>query len=105
MRRAYCHCPACGAGFFPRDHVGLAGGSLSPAVTRMIGRTAAVASFLESSALLGDLAGLRFDAKQVERTAEALGAEIARDERECHHRFALLSPERAPRRLLGTKTR
>jgi hypothetical protein len=38
-------------------------------------------SFQESSELLGVLAGLDIDAKQVERTAEALGEEIAGHER------------------------
>ena len=38
-------------GFCPRDHaLGLAGSSLSPAVTRMVGTAAAMVSFAESSA-------------------------------------------------------
>jgi len=56
--------------------------SLSPAVTRMVGTAAALVSVAESSALLAALAGLAVDAKQVERTAEALGREIAADERQ-----------------------
>jgi hypothetical protein len=40
-------------------------------------------SFQEGSELLQELAGVIVDAKQVERTAEALGQEIAEDER--HH--------------------
>ena len=83
LRRAYYHCPVCETGFFPRDRaLGLDDGSLSPAVARMVGRTAAGASFQESSDLLWELAGLRVDPKQVERTAEALGAAISLDERE-----------------------
>ncbi len=81
LRRAYYHCPACKAGFFPRDQsLGLAGTSLSPATTRMLGTAAACVSFAEASALLDELAGLRISPKQVERSAEALGREIAADE-------------------------
>ena len=48
----------------------------------MVGRAAAMVSFAEAGELLGELAGVPVDAKQVERTAEALGREIARDERD-----------------------
>ena len=83
LARAYYHCVACEQGFFPRDRaLGLAGSSLSPAATRMVGNTAARVSFQESSALLAALAGLRIDAKRVERVAEALGREVADDERD-----------------------
>jgi hypothetical protein len=41
----------------------------------------ALVSFQEGSALLTELAGVAVEAKQVERTAEALGKEIAEDER------------------------
>jgi len=80
--RAYYHCAACGAGCYPRDHaLGLKQTALSPAVTRMLGLTAALVSFAETSELLRELAGVPVDAKQVERTAEALGREIAADEK------------------------
>lgn len=83
LERAYYHCAPCGQGFCPRDRaLGLAGASLSPAVTRMVGTVAALVSFAESSELLGTLAGLPVPAKQVERTAEALGREIAADEQQ-----------------------
>jgi hypothetical protein len=83
LARAYYHCAACRHGFCPRDRVlGVAGASLSPAVTRMVGTAAALVSFAESSELLTALAGLAVEAKQVERTAEALGREMAVDERE-----------------------
>ncbi len=81
LERAYYHCASCGRGFCPRDtSLGLADASLTPAVTRMVGAVAALASFQESSALLRELAGIEVDPKQVERVAEALGAEIAADE-------------------------
>jgi hypothetical protein len=47
----------------------------------MIGTVGAIVSFQEGSELLKELAGVTVDAKQVERTAEALGKEIAEDER------------------------
>lgn len=83
LERAYYHCAACGEGFCPRDQaLGLTETSLSPAVTRMIGAVGSMVSFEESSHLLRELAGVAVEAKQVERTAEALGQEIAADERE-----------------------
>lgn len=83
LERAYYHCSSCRTGFCPRDQaLGLADTALSPGVTRMTGLTAAMVSFAESSELLRELAGVPVDAKQVERTAEALGREIARDEQE-----------------------
>jgi len=82
LERAYYHCSSCGHGFCPRDeHLGIENTSLSPALTRMIGTVGAMVSFQEGSELLQELAGVAVDAKQVERTAEALGAEIAEDER------------------------
>lgn len=84
LERAY-YCCDCGKGLFPRDRsLGLQETSLSPSVTRMIGATAAMVSFEESSTLLGELAAVHVDAKQVERTAEALGREI-----EAHERISL----------------
>ena len=83
LERAYYHCPSCGHGFCPRDrHLGLANTSLSPALMRMTGTVGAMVSFQEGSELLQELAGVAVDAKQVERTAEALGMEIAEDERD-----------------------
>ena len=83
LERAYYHCDTCQAGACPRDRaLGLDDTSLSPATTRMVGLAAASVSFVEASELLGELAGVAVDAKQVERTAEALGREVARDERQ-----------------------
>jgi hypothetical protein len=83
LERAYYHCPACGHGFFPRDRrLGLQDTSLSPAITRMIGTVGAMVSFEEGRQLLEELAGVAVDAKQVERAAEALGAEIVADEKQ-----------------------
>ncbi len=83
LERAYYHCRCCGQGCCPRDRqLGLENTSLSPAVTRMIGTVGALVSFQEGSQLLEELAGVQVDAKQVERTAEALGAEVADDEKQ-----------------------
>ena len=82
LERAYYHCGVCSHGFCPRDQqMGLQDTSLSPAVTRMIAIVGALVSFEEGSELLRELAGVPVDAKQVERTAEGLGAEIAEDEK------------------------
>ena len=89
LERAYYHCRQCGRGWFPRDAaLGMAGTGLSPAVTRMTGSAAAVASFAAASDLLAELAAVRVHAKRVERVAEALGHEIAAAERE-----AVFAPE------------
>ncbi len=84
LERAYYHCVPCQRGFCPRDrHLRLEMFSLTPGVLRMTGSTAALVSFVESSSLLRELAGVEVSASQVERAAEALGAEIAADERTC----------------------
>ncbi len=83
LQRAYYHCDQCHSGFCPRDRaLGLESASLTPGVVRMTASAAALVSFEESSELLHELAGVEVSAKQVERTAEALGAEIAVDERQ-----------------------
>jgi len=80
---AYYHCATCERGYFPRDAaLGIVATSLSPALTRMIRLVGAMVSFEEGAELLGELAGIGINAKQVERTAEALGAEITADERQ-----------------------
>jgi hypothetical protein len=98
--RAYYHCERCNNGFFPRDRaLGMGEISLSPAVTRMMGLAAAMVSFEEASLLIEQLAGVRGNAKQIERTAEALGLEISQDERE--HVEPLGGDDIAPTLYLG----
>ena len=93
LERAYYHCAQCQSGFCPRDHhLRLEMFSLTPGVLRMTGSTAALASFEESSALLHELAGVQVSASQVERAAEALGGEIASDERSCVERMGEVAP-------------
>ena len=82
LERAYYHCAACDTGVCPRDRaLGLHGTSLSPAVSRMVGVVGALVSFAEGSELLRELAAVAVTPKHVERSAEALGREIAEDER------------------------
>ena len=82
LERAYFHCERCAAGFCPRDAaLGVAGASLSPGVLRMVGLVGATVSFEEGHEFLRDLAGVAVPTKHVERAAEALGREIADDER------------------------
>src|SRR5271169_515744 len=98
LQRAYYHCKQCESGFCPRDRaLGLESFSLTPGVLRMTGSAAALVSFEESSGLLRELAGVEVSAKQVERAAEALGAEIAVDE----HQPVEKSGEVAPTMYLG----
>jgi transposase len=93
LERAYYHCEKCQSGFCPRDrHLRLELFSLSPGVLRMTGSTAALVSFQESSALLHELAGIEVSSSQVERAAEALGAEIATDEHGCVDRIGAVAP-------------
>ena len=60
----------------------------------MVGVTASLVSFQETDELLRNLAGLRVGAKQVERTAEALGEKIAEDER------TVILPHRPPSKTM-----
>ena len=82
LDRASYHCPHCGRGFYPRDrHLGIEKTCFSPAAVRMIGTVGSMVSFQEGSQLLQELAGIGIHASQVQRGAEALGDEIAADER------------------------
>ncbi len=82
LSRAYDHCAACETGFCPRDQaLGLQDESLSPGVLRMVGRVGAMVSFAEGHELLAELAGVAVPTTHVEHAAEALGGEVAEDER------------------------
>ena len=71
--------------------------SLSPGVLRMVGLAASDFSFAAASDLLWELAAVRVETKQVERAAEALGREVAADERA----VAETVPSPAPTMYLG----
>jgi hypothetical protein len=93
LQRAYYHCEQCESGFCPRDRaLGLESFSLTPGVLRMTASAAALLSFEESSGLLHELAGAEVSAKQVERAAAALGAEIAVDEHQQVERMSEVAP-------------
>ena len=100
LERAYYHCDACRTGVCPRDQaLGMQQAtSLSPATTRMVGLTAAEVSFAKTSELLAVLAGVEVETRQVERTAEALGRQVADDERAVTEQTA---PAPAPTLYLG----
>ena len=92
-KRAYYDCGRCHHGFCPRDRaLKLELFSLTPGVLRMTASAAALMSFEESSGLLHELAGVEVSAKQVERAAETLGAEIAEDERQDVERICEVAP-------------
>ena len=83
LERAYYHCDACRAGVCPRDRaLGMHATSLSPGALRMVGLAASDFSFAAASDLLWELAAVRVETKQVERCAEALGREVADEERD-----------------------
>ena len=82
--RRYYLCPSCHRGFFPKDRMlDVEGASVTPGVLRMTGIVGAELSFEKGAEFLRELADLSVSPKQVERVAEALGAEIAGDERTC----------------------
>lgn len=81
LKRAY-YTNSQGGGYFPLDEqLGLGNDALSVGVKRMVGHVASSLSFEESSQMIDRLAALHIGSKQVERTAEALGKEIAQREK------------------------
>ena len=82
LERAYYHCDACQAGVCPRDPaLDLDDTSAVSCHHADGGNGGGERQLREASELLGELAGLAVDTKQVERTADALGREVADDER------------------------
>lgn len=81
LQRAY-YTDGTGRGYFPRDRtLGFDTDCLSGGVKRMIGHTAGILSFHQSSLMIKNLAGLHVGSKQVERAGEALGEEIVHTEK------------------------
>ena len=96
-RAYYYYCDACRAGTCPRDRaLGLHATSLSPGVLRMVGLAASDFSFAAASGLLWELAAVRVETKQVERAAEALGREVAADERDVTDTVPSPTPNHVP---------
>lgn len=75
LSRAYYHCGDCHGGVTPRDdQLGMADVSVSPGLRAMVDRVGETVPFAKASKLLGELAGIGFGAKRIERRAEADGA-------------------------------
>ncbi len=83
MTRPYYLCAHCGEGQFPvDDELDVKKTTKSPGVRRMLGVVGQEAPFDHGRLQLQLLAGLEMTAKEVERTAEALGEDIASREQE-----------------------
>lgn len=83
LLRPYYLCPHCHQGQFPADaQLDVVDTGLSPGVRRMQAMVGQQAPFQEGRQLLQLLAGLELTAKSVERSAETIGEDIARRERD-----------------------
>jgi hypothetical protein len=80
LERAYYHCGRCGAGTVPWDEtLRLEHAALTPGATEVVSLAGAIDSFAEASAVvLRKMTGLRVSESTVERTSEAVGADIGR---------------------------
>ncbi len=78
--RGYYHCPHCKAGHFPADAAfGLDGGDLTSGAAELVSLAAARESFAKAADIaLPRMCGLDVAESTVERTAEAIGAEVGR---------------------------
>jgi hypothetical protein len=83
VSRPYYWCPSCHAGQFPADvELDIANTAFSPGVRRMQAVVGQDAPFDHGRQQMKLLADLEVTTKAVERTAEAIGAHIARREQE-----------------------
>jgi len=81
VSRPYYLCARCHQGQFPADgELDIVDTEVSPGVRRMLALVGAAAPFDHGREQMQVLAGLEVTTKAVERTAEAIGADIARDE-------------------------
>lgn len=77
LRRAYYHCASCARGVIPKDSEwDIVSTSFSPGVRRLMARVGGKEPFDEGRLDLQELAGIVVQTKQVERVAEAIGAQI-----------------------------
>ncbi|HEY5254558.1 MAG TPA: ISKra4 family transposase [Acidobacteriaceae bacterium] len=89
--RAWYLCPQCRNGQSPADAVlDIEKAGQSPGVRRMLALIGSEAPFDRGRRQIELLAGLEVTAKAVERTAEAIGGDIAQDEREAVQRAVQL---------------
>jgi hypothetical protein len=83
LSRPYYLCPHCHTGQFPADiELDIVNTELSPGVRRMQAMVGQAAPFDHGREQMKALAGLEVTAKSVERTAEAIGADIAQGEQQ-----------------------
>lgn len=83
VSRPYYLCPHCHQGQFPADmELDIENTELSPGVRRMLALVGQDAPFDHGREQIKLLAGLEVTAKSVERTAEVIGEDIARRERD-----------------------
>jgi hypothetical protein len=83
VRRPYYHCPHCSKGQHPVDcELGIAGLESSPGVRRMEAVVGSEMPFGPACEPMQVLAGLEVPAKAIERTAESIGTEIARRDKQ-----------------------
>jgi hypothetical protein len=83
VRRPYYHCPHCSKGQHPADcELGIAGLESSPGVRRMEAVVGSEMPFGPACEPMKVLAGLEVPAKAIERTAESIGTEIARRDKQ-----------------------
>jgi len=81
VSRSYYLCARCHQGQFPADvELDIADTELSPGVRRMLAVVGAAAPFDHGREQMRVLAGLKVTTKAVERTAEAIGGDIAQGE-------------------------
>jgi hypothetical protein len=83
IRRPYFLCSKCHQGQFPADvELDVEDTETSPGVRRMLALVGQEAPFDHGRQQMKLLAGLEVTAKTVERTAEAIGEDVASDEHE-----------------------
>lgn len=93
VSRPYYWCAACHAGQCPADvELDIESTEFSPGVRRMQAMVGQEAPFNHGREQMKVLAGLEVTAKSVERTAEALGADIAQREQEDMQKALRLDP-------------
>jgi len=101
--RSRYECPACGASRHPGDEeLGVSGTSRSPGLQRMMSRAGHRDTFKEGREDLRVYAGVTVSAKDVERVAEKVGAEM--EAWSAKERIALLAAEAQEGARLAAKT-
>jgi hypothetical protein len=79
IKRAYYHCKSCHAGYCPWDDVlDLDSSDTTPAAREVVSMAGAVEAFGQAATFLERMSGVRLSASSVQRTAEAVGADIGR---------------------------